>query len=113
MPSVSKNENTHFIYHVNDYIRHKLFINIDYRFFKQNVNAVVDTGSFLNIFPLQLYNQIGHGKKLEKSDVSVKGIGNCPMQISGSFETIIQFGSGFVKHVKFHVIDAAIPPLIV
>ena len=40
------------------------------------------------------------------------GIGNSPMPIIGTFETIIRFKSGYVKNIVFHVIDAHIPPLL-
>ena len=92
--------------------RHKLFINMYLSLSKSDHNPVIDTGSFLNIFPLNFFRNFNEKIKLKKNHATVMGIGNSPLPIIGTFMTTVSWTSGFVENVTFHVIDAQIPTLL-
>ena len=67
----------------------------------------IDSGSFLNLVPLRLLT--GQIHNLKKADVSVSGIKNSPMPVSGVFQATVLVHNTRFKNVQFHVLDAEIP----
>ena len=72
----------------------------------------IDTGSFLNLISLKTFvSQNGNLEILQKCNVTVTGIQNCPIPVIGTFSGTVRIKYGFFKNVLFHVIDTEIPPI--
>ena len=105
---------THQTFHVKNFERKKLWINVNLStHFQVKTEFVVDTGSYINILPLKIY--LGNNGKLEnlkQSNVQVTGIGNTPISVTGTFTATTYLDNGFVKNIEYHVLDVCIPPLL-
>jgi hypothetical protein len=77
------------------------------------ITACVDTASFYNLFPLQLFENLnGNIKNLKRSNLTISGISGIPISVAWKFTGTVIGAYGIVKFIDFYVINSKIPVLL-